>query len=267
MAGRGGRFWRVFGRPASGDPPGVTPSSRLRSALLSLAVAGLLAGCSDVPRELATLHIDPTPTPTPKPPTAGELAARAFYDLVQSGKLTYHASLTGNVAGAISGLSVEGAIDVAGDDYNEDVTYAFITPPKVPVSVRVVGARRWIRIDRGAWVKVSSAMASNSPFADLRAEDGVQFVRTEHVGGKDLHHISMTGGLIIAPDLIPAGNLTNERVNKTNLELVVDDAGNPLTGSWRLDGEARVSSQLQGIRIEVDLIFTKVGSKLTIKAP
>ena len=77
----------------------------------------------------------------------------------------------------------------------------------------------------------------------------------------------MTGGLIVAPDLIPAGNLTNERVNKTDLEVVVDDAGNPLTATWRLDGEGRVSSQLQGIRIEVDMTFTKVGSKITIKAP
>jgi hypothetical protein len=267
------RFWRVPGRWASRDPPGVTRSSRLRSALLclalalALALAGIVAGCSDVPRQLATLHIDPTPTPTPKPPTAGELAAKAFYDRVQGGKLTYHASLNGNVAGAISGLSVQGSIDVAGDDYSEDVIYAFITPPRIPVSVRAVGTRRWLRFDRGAWQKVSSAMASNNPFADLRAEDGVQFVRTEHVGGKDLHHISMTGGLIIAPDLIPAGNLTNERVIKTNLEVVVDDRGNPVSATWRLDGEARVSSQLQGIRIEVDLLFTNVGSKLTIKAP
>jgi hypothetical protein len=245
----------------------VIRSSRLPSALLILALAAPVAGCADVPTELATLHIDPTPTATPKPPTAGELASAAFYDRVQGGKLTYHASISGNVAGAISGLTVEGSIDVAGDDYSEDLTFAFVTPPKVAVSVRVVGTRRWLRVDRGAWVKVSSSMASNSPFADPAAEDGVQFVRTEQVGGKDLPNISMTGGLIIAPDLIPAGNLTNERVNKTNLEVVVDDAGTPLTASWRLDGEARVSGQLQGIRIEVDLTFTKVGSKLTIKAP
>jgi hypothetical protein len=245
----------------------VNRSSRLLPALLILTLAGIGAGCTGPPGELATLRIVPTPTPTPKPPTAGELAAKAFYERVQSGKMSYHASLTGNVAGAISGLSMEGAIDVSGDDYNEVLTYAFITPPKVPVSVRVVGSKRWIRIDRSGWTKVSSAMASNSPFADLSTDEGVQVIRTEHVGGKDLHHITMTGGLIVALDLIPAGNLTNERVNKTDLELVVDDAGNPLTGTWRLDGEARVSGQLQGIKIEVDMTFTKVGSKIVIKAP
>jgi hypothetical protein len=245
----------------------VNRSSRLLPALLFLTLAGIGAGCTGPPGELATLRIVPTPTPTPKPPTAGELAAKAFYDKVQSGKMSYHAALTGNIAGAISGLSIIGAIDVAGDDYSEALTYSFITPPKVPVSVRVVDSKRWVRIDRSGWVKVSSSMASNSPFADLSTGNGVQSVRTEHVGGKDLYHITMTGGLVVALDLIPAGNLTNEHVNTTDLELVVDDAGNPLTGTWRLDGEARVSGQLQGIKVEVDMIFTKVGSKIVIKAP
>jgi hypothetical protein len=245
----------------------VNRSSRLLPVLLSLAFAAVAVGCSGEYRPLATLHVDPTPTPTPKPPTAGELAAKAFYERVQSGKMSYHASLTGNIAGAISGLSIVGAIDVSGDDYAEALTYSFITPPNVPVGVRVLDTKRWVRVDRSGWTKVSSAMASNSPFADLSTGNAVQAVRTEHVGGKDLHHIKMTGGLIIALDLIPAGNLTNERVNKTELELVVDDAGNPMTATWRLEGDARVSGQLQEIRIEVDMTFTKVGSKIVITAP
>ena len=87
-----------------------------------------MAGCTDVPTELATLHIDPTASPTPKPSSPGQLAAAAFYDRVQSGRMSYHASLKGNIAGAISGLTVEGAIDVTGEDYNEDLTFAFVTP-------------------------------------------------------------------------------------------------------------------------------------------
>jgi hypothetical protein len=243
----------------------VNQSSRLLPVLLIVAL-GIVAGCSE-PTVLATLHIDPTPTPTPKPLTRGDLAAKAFFERVASGKLTYHASLRGEVAGAISGLTIDGALDVAGDDYSEVVTYSFLRPPKVAVSIRVVGSRRWVRVDRGGWEKVSSSMASNSPFADLSAENGVQLVRTERVGARDLHHVVVTGGLIIAPDLIPAVNLTNERINTTNLEIVLDDAGVPLTGSWRLDGEARVSGQLQGIQVNLDIAFSKVGSKLTIKAP
>jgi hypothetical protein len=231
-----------------------------------VGLAAALAGCADIPRQLATLRIEPTPTPKPTPLSRGQLAANAFFDRVEKGKLSYHTSLRGTVAGAISGLSIEGDMDVAGDDYSEDVTYAFITPPRIGVSIRSVGNRRWVKVDRGRWEKVSSSMASNNPFADLHT-DGVQLVRTEHVGGKDLHHIAMTGGLIIAPELIPAGNVTNEKVIKTNVEVVVDDAGLPISASWRLDGEARVSGQLQGMRIEVDMLFTRVGSKLTIKAP
>ncbi len=203
----------------------------------------------------------------PKPPTRGDLAAQAFFERVASGKLTYHVSMRGEVAGAISGLTIDGALDVAGDDYSEVVTYQFRTPPKVAVSVRAVGSRRWVRMDRGGWERVTSSMASNSPFADLRAAEGVHLVRTERVGARDLHHVVVAGGLIIAPDLIPAVNLTNERVNSTNLEIVLDDAGAPLTGTWRLEGEARVSGQLQGLRVDLDLTFSRVGSKITIKAP
>jgi hypothetical protein len=236
---------------------------------LLLAGASVFAGCdAGTPVELATLRIDPTPIPTPKPPTKGELAAQAFIDSLGTGKLTYHTTLRGEIVGAISGLKVDGVIDVAGDNYSEDVTYAFLQPPPVPVSVRVVGTNRWLRIDRGKWEKVNISMSSNSPFADLDTNEDVRVLRTEHVGGKDLHHLQLDGGgLIVAPDLIPAGNLTNEHVDKIDFEIVVDDNGVPLSGTWRLHGEARVSGQLQGIRIDLDLIFTKVGAKIVIKAP
>jgi hypothetical protein len=245
----------------------VNRSSRLLPALLTILVAAPVVGCSGAPVELATLHIDPTPAPTPKPPTKGELAAKAFFERVASGKLTYHASLQGELAGAISGVKLDGGIDVAGDDYNEVVSYSFLEPPPIAVSVRSVGTKRWLKVGKAAWQKVSSSMALNTPFADLSTPDSVQLVRTEHVGARDLHHLVMTGGLIIAPDLIPAGNVTNEKVDKTTLELVIDDNGQPISATWRLDGEARVSGQLQGIRVDLDMAFTNVGSKLTIKAP
>ncbi len=66
-----------------------------------------------------------------------------------------------------------------------------------------MGKRRWVRVDKGSWTKVSASMASNNPFADLSTDEDVQLLRTEHVGGKDLHHIQMTGGLIIAPISFP----------------------------------------------------------------
>ncbi|HEY0444759.1 MAG TPA: hypothetical protein VGC90_11110 [Candidatus Limnocylindrales bacterium] len=243
----------------------IRSSRRLPLALATIAL--LVAACTGEPQVLATIHIDPTPTPTARPPTQGEKAAEAFFKRVQSGKLTYHAAFRGEIAGAISGLVVVGTIDVAGDDYSEALTFTFLRPPTVPVAVRSVGDRRWVQVDRGGWQKVNAAVASNNPFADVSAVTGTQLVRTEHVGAKDLHHIILTGGLIIAPDLIPAGNLTNEKINSTNLEVVIDDAGTPLTATWQLDGEARVSGQLQGLRVDIDMTFTNVDSKMTIKAP
>jgi hypothetical protein len=125
-----------------------------------------------------------------------------------------------------------------------------------------------VRIDRGKWQKISAAMASNSPFAALDTTEDVKLLRTEHVGGKDLHHLQLDGGgLIAAPELIPAGNLTNEKVDKIDFELVIDDKGAPVSATWRLHGEARVSGQLQGIRIDLDILFSRVGSKIVIKAP
>jgi hypothetical protein len=243
-------------------------------------LAALAAGCAtaaETPTSLATLQVDPTPTsapptprptPTPKPLTPGELAARAFVDRVTGGKLTYHAVGKGEIVGAVGGLTIVVTLDVAGENYAEVATYTFKKPPSSTVSIRVVGTTRWIRVDRSAWQKITSTMPSNSPFAGILAYEDVKFVRTERVSGRNLHHLEMTGvGQIIAPDLVPAANLTSEDVDKTKLQLVVDDKGTPLSGTWQLDGTARVSGQLQGIRVDLEIVFSKVGSTIVIKAP
>jgi hypothetical protein len=253
--------------------------SRIIAAAI-VTLAALASGCSataETPTSLATLRVDPTPTnatptprptPTPKPLTPGQLAARAFVDLVTGGKLTYHAAAKGEIVGAVNGLTIVVALDVSGDNYAEVATYTFTNPPTSTVSIRAVGTVRWIRVDRSAWQKITSSMPSNSPFAGILGYEDVQFVRSERRSGKTLHHLEMTGiGQIIAPDLVPAANLTSEHVDKTKLELVVDDKGTPLSATWQLDGTARVSGQLQGIRVNLDLVFSKVGSKIVIKAP
>ena len=245
-----------------------------------VAIAVLVLGCSapaETPSALATLRVDPTPTdttatprptPTPTPLRPGELAARAFVDRVTDGHLTYHAAAKGEIVGAVNGLGIVASLDVSGDDYAEVATYSFAKPPTSTVSIRVVGTNRWIRVDRSAWRKITATMPSNSPFAGVLGYEDVQFVRTERVSGKDLHHLAMSNiGQIIAPDLVPVENLTSEHVDKTKLDLVVDDNGTPLKGTWQLDGTARVSGQLQGIRVDLDVVFSKVGSQIVIKAP
>jgi hypothetical protein len=245
-----------------------------------VVVAALAAGCSaagETPSTLATPEVDLTPTtvpltskptPTPKPLTPGELAARAFVDRVTTGKFSYHVAAKGEMVGAVNGLTIVATVDVSGDNYAEVATYTFANSPMSTVSVRFIGTTRWIRVDRSAWQKTTSSMPSNSPFSGILGYEDVKFVRSERLGGKNRHHLEMIGiGQIIAPDLVPAANLTSEHVDKTKLELIVDDKGTPLTGVWELDGTARVSGQLQGIRIDLDLGFSKVGSKIVIKAP
>jgi hypothetical protein len=62
-------------------------------------------------------------------------------------------------------------------------------------------------------------------------------------------------------------NLTQETVTSGILELLIDDAGRPVSGSAKIDGTGRVSGQLQEIVIELNLTFTKIGQKVTVGAP
>jgi hypothetical protein len=73
--------------------------------------------------------------------------------------------------------------------------------------------------------------------------------------------------MYLHPVLIPAGNLTAERISSTKLRLVTDEHGIPVRGTWTMRGKGRVSGQLQAIVIELDLTFSKVGEPLTIKEP
>ena len=88
------------------------------------------------------------------------------------------------------------------------------------------------------------------------------------VGGKNRHHLEFAGGEVIAPEQITPSNLTDERVEWTRMELVVDDAGTPLSATWRLEGDRpRRRVQLQGLRFDLTLAPSKVGAKMVIKAP
>jgi hypothetical protein len=79
----------------------------------------------------------------------------------------------------------------------------------------------------------------------------------------------VTGALLIHPNTIP-GRSQKEQVDDTVLEVVIDDTGRPRTGVWKMWGKSRVgvgAGQLQRVVYELDLTFTKVGAKITIKKP
>ena len=247
-------------------------SSRFLPALLTFAVV-VAAACSaaapEAPRVLATLEIKPTASPSPTPKAAGQLALEAFVKRVAAGNLTYHATFKGDLVASVSGLTVAGAVDVAGSDYQTGLAYTFESGGKDAVVIRSVGASKWMSVDGGRWAKVGgrSARFSNSPFAGIATIGDVKLLSTEKVGGKNHHHLEFAGGEIIAPEQIPASNLSDERVERTRMELVVDDAGTPLSATWRLEGTGRVSAQLQGLRFDLSIVFSKVGSRIVIKAP
>ena len=93
------------------------------------------------------------------------------------------------------------------------------------------------------------------------------YQKTETVGGKTLHRVRFEDSLAITPRQVPAPNLTQERITRSSFELTLDDDGRPLDGHWRLEGRGRVSGQLQELIVQADLVFTKVGTPMTIKAP
>ena len=185
------------------------------------------------------------------------------------GHLTYHASFKGDMVAANGGVTIVGALDVAGGDYQTSFSFAFAKQPKVLVGVRSVGATKWMRAAGGRWAPVTdrSATSSNSPFAGIAGINDVKLLSTVKLGGKNRHHLEFAGGEVIAPEQITPSNLTDERVEWTRMELVVDDAGMPLSATWRLEGTGRVDVQLQGLRFDLTLAFSKVGAKMVIKAP
>jgi hypothetical protein len=66
---------------------------------------------------------------------------------------------------------------------------------------------------------------------------------------------------------LTAGNVAQERIVRSWVELAIDGDDVPINGHWRLEGRGRVSGQLQEIIIQADLVFTRVGTPMTIMAP
>lgn len=244
--------------------------SRPRSAprlatLATVVLAAALAGACSTPAAtpLYSIVIDPTPLP------AGEQAHQAFVESVLSGELTYHAKFDGFVYGAGSEIAVTGSLDVAGKDYQVATTYTYPKPPKVSHALRYVGGTTWVRIDGGKWKKDATFRAAdtNSPFAFITRERDVKLAKTETVAGESLHRVTFETSRLIALNQIRAANLTDEDYKRSSFELLVNDDGKPVSGTARIEGVGRVSNQLQEIVVQLDVVFSKVGADIVIKAP
>lgn len=249
--------------PRVSRSPSNTPGVAIRFAGLAALVASLIvAGCGPT-TPLATIEIEPTPLPP------FEAARAAFVDSVKSGELAYHATFDGRVYGAGNDVAVAGSLDVAGADYQYAATYSFPGPLTRSFEVRYVDGAAWERIDGGKW-RPNGAFKpadTNSPFAFITRLSDVRFARTETVDGRSLHYVTFTTGKLIDLAQVQAGNITNESHKRSTFELVLDDAGNAVSGTAEIEGVGRVSNQLQEIVIQVELVFSQVGADIVIAAP
>jgi hypothetical protein len=180
---------------------------------------------------------------------------------------TFRVSFTGDSRHTTDILKVKGTLDVSGDDAALGATFRFPGQGTGRTDYRLVNGTDWVRFDKGAWrgLKSPEPQVVLDPFAGFHDGSRVQYLGP--VEGADDEYQVQLSGTYLHPVLIPATNLTAEKVTKTKLLLITDAAGIPIRGTWNMRGQGRVSGQLQAIAIDLDLTFSKIGEPLTIKKP
>jgi hypothetical protein len=206
----------------------------------------------------------PATSPSPAPEKA---AIAAFVKLVTKSNFAYQATFKGLSRHTTARIPVTGAFAVSGRDYRLTAAFKF-NDGTATVEHRYVDGKGWVRFIGQGWARLTNFTPafSMSPFAHVKMVGDVRFVGTEKAGGKTVHRIQIDS-VPFHPSLIPATNLSQETVTSGMLELLIDDAGRPISGSASVNGTGRVSGQLQEIVIELNLTFTKLGQKVTISAP
>jgi hypothetical protein len=246
------------------------------AAIVAVALVG--AGCgsaqptqspvdatvTDPPASTASASHSPAPAPSQRPEVA---AIGAFVKLVTKDNFSYQATFKGRSRHSADRLPVKGSLAASGPNYRVTAAFTF-RDGTGRVEHRLVAGKGYIRFDSQPWqaLKGFGQVDSMSPFAEVRGVESVTFIGTEKVGGRTLYRIQIVS-VPLHPSLIPAGNLTKEVVTSGFLKLLIDSAGRPVSGTATINGNGRVSGQLQEIIIELNLTFTKVGQKVTISKP
>ncbi len=259
---------------------------RWRPLVATLAAALILASCgrdlsgfSSSARPTAAPAASPTAAviaPTAKPsraPKVYDLAIAAFVKSVASKTLSYRITYDGRTALSADTLPIAGRMDVSGADFASSWTYDLTRDygiGKIRVEVRGVKGKGYIRTDGGSWKPIKGYDASDSyvPFKAVTAIEDVKYLGPAKIDGTEYHKISIPNAVLIHPTTL-IGAVKEEKIDDSKLELVIDDKGHPRRGTWELKARARVgqSGQLQRVEYELDLQFSKVGAKLTIKRP
>ena len=214
----------------------------------------------------------PTAAPS-RAPKPYELAIAAFVKSVTGKKLSYRITYEGTTALSADTLPIAGRMDVSGADFASSWTYDLTKDygiGKIRVEVRGVKGKGYIRTDGGSWKTIKNFDAAESyvPFKAVTTVEDVTYLGPATIDGTEYHKFSIPKAVLIHPTTLP-GLVKEEKVDDSKLELVIDDKGRPRRGTWDLKARARVgqSGQLQRVEYELDLRFSKVGDKLTIKRP
>ena len=108
--------------------------------------------------------------------------------------------------------------------------------------------------------------STNIPFHAVETARDVKYLGSEVRKGKNVHRVSIPEAHLIDPTTWP-GRVPKGRSAPT-LELLIDDAGTPIAGTWDSKGRARVGGgQLQEMVYELDLTFSKVDEDLPVAKP
>lgn len=257
----------------------AVPSQVIRGPTRSSALAaglclGLLGACT--PTASPTTAPSPSaavdspspsaasPTPAPSKATA-QAAISAFVDRVSAADFSYTASLTGRDFHSTDILPIKGSLSVRGADYAVAATFTFPDRSKYKVEQRYVRRVGWVRFYPDPWQKLKAFGEDDvlSPFVDILAPSDVTLLE---VLRNNQYRVRMSA-LLLHPSLIPAFNVTSEHVDRTKFDVVIDQAGRPISGKWQLNGTARVSGQLQEVVMELTVKFANVGGSVRVKAP
>jgi hypothetical protein len=204
-------------------------------------------------------------------PASGPAAALAVLDGLEAfdadPERTYRVSFSGDSRHTTDILKVKGTLDVSGDDAAIGATFRFPGQGSGRTDYRLVNGTDWVRFDKGSWrsLKSPEPQVVLDPFAGFHDGSRVQYLVP--VKGKGDQFQVELNATYLHPVLIPAVNLSAEKLTKAKVLLVTDAAGIPIRGTWTMRGQGRVSGQLQAIAIDLDLTFSKIGEPLTIRKP
>jgi hypothetical protein len=241
------------------------------AAWLVLSAAGCTAAPAGPVGPLATLRIDPTPTARPtRSPTPGpaDSAVAGLIALAANEATTYKVALTGRSRHSADTLPVTGSLEVAGAEYRLVADFVFPDAGgESRIEVRVVDGEGWLSIDGDAFGSIGEPTEDDAAylFGHIEEADDVTLLGDEP--DADGRFEVEFPGMLIHPAFIPAVNLSNERVERTKVTLLIDERGRPVSGTWELTGRGRISGQLQQIVMELDLVFSGLGSDIVIRRP